>query len=169
MDEAIENLLDELEAILDNSRAMPFSNKVTVDKDDIYEIIGEIRMKMPNELKQARWVLEERTKILADAQNEADDLVRTTEEQIKKMVDANEITKMAYEQADIIVQSSKEAAREMRIGAMEYADQVLSTAEMRIREMFERIQQENALTESFFNETLNVIYENRQELREVNK
>ena len=55
--DSVLQLLDELEEIMDSSRAVPFSNKVSVDKEEIYDIISEIRMKLPNELKQSKWVI----------------------------------------------------------------------------------------------------------------
>ena len=76
--DSVLQLLDELEEIMDSSRAVPFSNKVSVDKEEIYDIISEIRMKLPNELKQSKWVIEERNKILIDAQKEADEIVQTS-------------------------------------------------------------------------------------------
>lgn len=168
MDSVIE-LLEELELVLDQSRAVPFSNKVSVDKEELYEIINEIRLKLPNELKQSQWVLEERNKILIDAQKEADEIIRGAEERLAKLVDENEITKLAYEQAANIIDNSKKASKEMRLGATEYADQVLSMAEARLKEMMEMVRQQNAQNEGFFTEILNVIYENRQELRGVKK
>ncbi len=56
-----------------------FSNKVQVDKDEIFEIIDEIKMKLPNEIKQSKWVIEERNKILVDAQKEADEMLKEAE------------------------------------------------------------------------------------------
>ena len=134
MDTVID-LLNELEEVLDNSRAVPFSNRVSVDKEELYEIITEIRMKLPNELKQSKWVIEERNKILIDAQKEADEIVKNAEERVKRMVDENEVTKLAHEQAAEIVDSAKKTSKAMRIGAMEYAEEVLGTAQDRLREL----------------------------------
>ncbi len=163
--ETVLQLLDELEAVLDQSRAVPFSNKVTVDKEELYDIITEIRMRLPNEIKQSKWVIEERNKILIDAQKEADEIIKNAEERLSKMVDENEVTKMAYEQAAAIIENSKKTSKEMRLGANEYADEVLALAEKRLKEMMDIIHQENVHTENFFNETLDIIFENRQELR----
>ena len=164
MDSVIE-LLDELENIIDQSRAVPFSNKVTINKEEIYEIISEIRLRLPNELKQSKWVIEERNKILIDAQKEADDIVKEAEERLGKMVDEDVITKRAYEQASEIIENSKKTSKEMRMGAMEYADEVLALTEKRLKEMIENIHNENVKVEEFFNESLDIIFENRQELR----
>ena len=56
-------LLETLEEILENSRSVPFSNKGIVDKEEMLDLIKEIRIKMPDELKQAKWVKEERQRI----------------------------------------------------------------------------------------------------------
>ncbi|MEA4815394.1 MAG: ATPase [Lachnospiraceae bacterium] len=167
--DTILKLLDELEGILDQSKAVPFSSKVSVDKDEIYDIITEIRLKMPNEIKQAKWVIEERNKILIDAQKEADGIIKSAEERLSKLVDENEVTKRAYEQASEIIEASKKTAKEMRIGANEYADNVLQVAEENLKEMYGRIKEEGANLDAFFNETIEVIFENRQELRGTKK
>lgn len=163
------NLLEELEAVLDQSRAVPFSNKVTVDKEELYDIITEIKMRLPNEIKQSKWVIEERNKILIDAQKEADEIIKNAEERLNRLIDENEVTKRAYEQAALIIDNSKKTSKEMRLGATEYADEVLALAESRLKEMMDMIRLENIHSENFFNETLDIIYQNRQELRGVKK
>ena len=86
-------LLETLEDILENSKNLPFSNKGIVDKEEILEIIKEIRLKLPDELKQAKWVKEERQRILSEAQKEANDIVKEAETRIISMIDEHEITK----------------------------------------------------------------------------
>lgn len=167
--DTVMKLLDEIEEVLDQSRAVPFSSKVNVDKEEIYDIIAEIRTRLPNEIKQSKWVLEERNKILIDAKKEADAIVKSTQEQVAKLVEDHEVTKQAYERANEIVEESKRTAKEMRIGAIEYADEVLSMAEKNLKNMLESIHTENSKLEQFFEDKLNVIYENRNELRGIKK
>ena len=62
------------------------------------ELIKEIRLKMPEDLKQAKWVREERERILEEARKEAEDVVKEAENRIIAMIDEHEITKKAYEQ-----------------------------------------------------------------------
>ena len=69
-------LLETLEDMLEKSRNVPFSGKSVVDKEEILDIIKEIRLKLPEELKQAKWVKEERQRILVEAQNEADEIIK---------------------------------------------------------------------------------------------
>lgn len=164
MDTVIQ-LLDELEEILDNSRAVPFSNKVSVDKEEVYDIISDVRMKLPNELKQSKWVIEERNKILVDAQKEADEIVKNAEERMARMVDEDEVTKRAYEQAAAIIDAAKKTSKEMRLGAMEYAENVLADAEDKLKELKNVVYNESMKTDDYFTDTLNVLAENIQELR----
>ena len=72
-------LLENLEEILESSSKVPFSTKVMVDADELREIIEEIRLKLPDELKQAKWVKEERQRIISDAELEAQKVLKETE------------------------------------------------------------------------------------------
>ena len=69
--DAVMRLLEELEDILDNSRGVPFSNKVAVDKEELYDIVSELRDCLPNDIKQSKIIVQERNKIIIEAQKEA--------------------------------------------------------------------------------------------------
>ena len=167
--EGIIRLLDELEDVLDQSRGIVFSSKVSVDKEEVYGIIKDMRDALPNEIKQSRFIVQERNKILIDAQKEADEITKTAEEQMSKLIDDHEITKAAYAQSSEIIEASKRNAREMRIGAAEYADEVLALAETRLKEMQENLRKESIAIDEFVGHTLDVLFENRRELRGVDK
>ena len=169
MDDTVLKLLEELEQVVDEGRSSPFSNKVQVDKDEIFEIIDEIKMKLPNEIKQSKWVIEERNKILVDAQKEADEMLKEAEVRLSKLVEEHPVTQKAYEQAAEIMDAAKKSAKEMRLGAIDYADDVMGVAEQRLREMQDAIEQENRKLIDFYKENINVIFDNRQELRGIKK
>ena len=90
-------LLETLEDLLERGRNVPFSAKIIVDKEEMLDLIKEIRLKLPDELKQAKWVKEERQRILAESQKEADGIVKEAENRIIAMIDEHEITRKAYE------------------------------------------------------------------------
>ena len=167
MDEVI-RLLEELEDLIESSKAMPFSSKVGVDKDEVYDIIADIRGALPNDIKQSKLIVQERNKILEDAKREADEYIKDTEEKCARLVEEHEITRQAYQQSAEIIEAAKKQAKEMRIGAMEYADEVLSQSEDRLREMIESFRNECVSVDEYFNNSLNTLYENRQELRGIN-
>lgn len=167
--DAVLKLLEELEDVLDQSKGVPFSNKVAIDKEEIYDIISEIRVRLPNDIKQSKLIVQERNKILIDAQKEAEGIARDAEEKMRRLVDEHEITKAAYAQSTEIIENAKKNAREMRIGATEYADEILAAAGTRIQEMMEKMREESMRVDEFYGHSLDVIYENRQELRGINK
>ena len=133
-------LLETLEEMLENSRAIPFSNKWVIDKEEMLEIIKEIRLKLPDELKQAKWVKEERQRILVEAQKEADDIVKEAENRIISMIDEHEITRKAYEQKAEIIETANEMSREISKGTKDYADNVLMELEATLEEALKTIQ-----------------------------
>ena len=99
-------LLETLEEILEGSKNLPFTSKGIVDKEELLDIIKEIRLKLPDELKQAKWVKEERQRILVEAQKEADGIVKEAENRIIAMIDEHEITRKAYDQKTEIIETA---------------------------------------------------------------
>lgn len=140
-------LLENLEELVESGTKVPLSSKVLVDKDELAEILEEIRMKLPDELKQAKWVKEERQRIIMDAQKEADQIVKETETKIISLVDDHEITRQALAQKEEIIESADKVAREITTGTREYADALLERLEEILRE------------------TLDVVKNNRKELK----
>ncbi|MCR1898155.1 ATPase [Irregularibacter muris] len=140
-------LLDQLEDIIENGATLPFSNKTLVNVEEVIAIIQDIRINLPDEIKQSQWIKEERKKILVEAQKEAETIVEETENYIKKMVDENEITKNAYELAEEIIQKAQDNAKEIRLGTKEYADSILLKVQSQLQDI------------------LSTIDENRKELR----
>lgn len=167
--DSVLKLLDELEEILEESRSVPFSNKISVNKEDLLEIITDIRNKLPNEIKQSKWILEERNKILADSEREAEDILRKAEEHMNQLIDEHEVTKKAYARADEIVESGQKTSKTMRIGAIEYTDDILMDTEDRLKELQHSIAEQQNKLNDFINQSLDILYENRQELKVMNK
>ena len=127
-------LLETLEDIMEKSRNVPFSNKCIVDKEEILDIIKEIRLKLPEEIKQAKWVKEERQRILVEAQKEADGIIKEAENRIISMIDDHEITRKAYEKKVEIIETANEMSREIKTGTEEYADGVLAGIEVALED-----------------------------------
>ena len=133
-------LLETLEDILERSKTLPFTEKAVIDKEEFCEIIKEIRLKLPEELKQAKWVKEERERILEQANKEANDVVKEAENRIISMIDEHEITKKAYEQKAEIIEAANEMSREISNGTKEYADNVLQGIEVALEDALKIIQ-----------------------------
>ena len=143
----IYTFLDNLEELLESGAKVPFSSKVMVDAEELREIIEEMRLKIPDELKQAKWVKEERQRIIADAEAEAQKRLNDTQNQIVNMIDEHVITKQAQEQKEQILENANKVAKEISIGTREYADALLEKVEEVLKE------------------TIDVVHKNRKELK----
>ncbi len=125
----IEQIIDALEEKIDSCFTIPLWGRGIIDKDELLDMIADIRVKFPDEMKQAKWVKEERQRIISDAQKEAEDIIRATEEKIATMINEHDITQQAYEKANQIVDSAQKNSHEIRISANQYADDVLRALE----------------------------------------
>lgn len=134
-------LLEKLEELIKNSKKVPFTDKCMIEQEEFLEMIKEIRLKLPDELKQAKWVKEERERILQEAQKEADEVVKEAENRIISMIDEHEITKKAYEQKNEIMSSANESSRQITQGAKEYADNILSALSVSLEKILKDINQ----------------------------
>lgn len=128
-------LLETLEDILESSKTIPFTDKSMIEKDQLLDIIKEIRLKLPDELKQAKWIKEERERIIAEAQKDADDIMKEAENIIISKIDEHEITKKAYDKKNEIIEEANQMYREMKNGANDYIDEILSNIENSMLEL----------------------------------
>ncbi len=122
-------IIEALEDKIEHSFTIPFIGRGIVDKDELLDMLQEARIKFPDEMKQAKWVKDERQRIIADAQKEAAAIIKGAEEKIVAMINEHEVTKQAYENANQIVENAQDHAREIRLGANQYADGILHTIE----------------------------------------
>ena len=103
-----EKLLEDLESIVVNASKMPFTNKKVVDEEELLAIVDELKGAMPDEVEQARKVLAERDKIIADAQRHADSMVAQAKDYIAKLTEESEIVRQSQEHANQIIQNAKQ-------------------------------------------------------------
>ena len=122
-------LLETLEDLLEKSKTVPFTDKSIVSKNEILDIIKEIRLKLPDELKQAKWIKEERERIISEARKDADDIVKEAENRIISMIDEHEITKQANARKNEIITTANDMYREYQNNATNYADGILKDVE----------------------------------------
>lgn len=140
-------LLENLEELLESGAKVPFSSKVMVDAEELKEILEDIRLKLPDELKQAKWVKEERQRIIEDAEKEAEGLIKDAERKIITLVDEHVITKQALAQKEEIIENANKVSKEISVGTRDYADAILEKVEEVLKE------------------TLDVVHNNRKELK----
>ncbi len=135
------NLIDMLEEIVNNGGKVPFSNKITVDKDEMLSVLNEMRMRLPGDIKMAMGVMEDKQKILMKAQKDAKDIIAEAENQREVLVDEHKITQLATEQAQETVETAQRKAKEMRIGARDYVDSMLEEFEQYLQEKINELEE----------------------------
>jgi regulator of protease activity HflC (stomatin/prohibitin superfamily) len=125
-------LIDKLDDLVHNAKTMPLSDQVRIDRDEIYEILDQMRATIPEEIKQARWIVKERQEMLAEAKREVDRLLAEAREQAVREASQTEIVKIAERQADDIVEDARRRAREMRLEMEDWADSNLASLEVNL-------------------------------------
>ncbi len=121
----IVDLLDRLEEAVESARRVPLLNRVLADRYEILEILDQVRIALPDEVKQAEAVLTEKDRLLAEAAAEAERLRASAKDHLMSLVSQDEVVKAAEAEAARILEEAKALANEIRRGADEYAAQTL--------------------------------------------
>jgi hypothetical protein len=119
------NALNELEELIENSGKIPFTKKVMVEEDHLLDLLDRIRTTMPEEIRQAKWIIQEREKVLNDSQKEAMRIMDDAQKQLERKADDSEVVRQAKIAAEEIIAKAEDIAREIRDGARGYADDIL--------------------------------------------
>ncbi len=126
----IDDILDMMDDLLDNAASVPFSvKKSIIDGDQMRDYINEIRLNLPQEIKQAKLIVRDRQSIMNDANKEADAIIRRAEDRAKVIVSNDEITKAAKARAAEIRTQAQGKATEIHSAANKYIDDVLVRTE----------------------------------------
>jgi cell division septum initiation protein DivIVA len=125
-------LIDKLDDVIQQARTVPLTDQVRVEREEVWEILDQMRATIPEEIKQARWIVKERQEMLAEAKRESDRILAEAREQAVKLASQEEVVRIAQRQAQEILEAARQKEREMRLGAEDYADEILSTLEVNL-------------------------------------
>ncbi len=123
------DVLNELEELVEESTKVPLVGKILVDDELILDMIDHIRTALPEEMRQAKAIVQEREKILEDARLEAKRMITEAREELNRMADENELVKQARHHATEVVEQAKRLSRDIKVGAYQYADELLKNSE----------------------------------------
>lgn len=174
----IEQVIDDIYEFIESCKAQPFSqSKLIVPKEELYDLVDELRVRLPDEIKKYQKIVANREKIEADAKEKAAQIIEQAKAQAEELVSENEISRQAYEHANQLVQDAtfrsenmlRDAALEaeqLRAGALAYTNDILAEVEKVIANAYEqsRVQTESLL--AVLKSNLDVVEENRSELSE---
>src|SRR5579871_5185524 len=133
-------LIDKLDDLVHNAKQVPLTDQVRVDKEEIYDLLDQMRATIPEEIKQARWIVKERQVMLAEAKREAERIVKEARDRQDRLISNEEVMKAAERAAEDIIDEAQAREREIRLGAEDYADEILNTLEVNLTKFIAAVQ-----------------------------
>lgn len=133
------HLVDRLEELFNVSRSIPFTHSVIVDEDRMLDIIDQMRVTIPDEIKKAQQLLAQRDRMLAQAQEEANRTLAIAREKGEKIIDQDSVVEAAKERADKIVVQAKKDCENIRKDADAYSLQTLADLEMELERVLGQV------------------------------
>lgn len=133
--------LNELEELIESSGKIPLTRKVMVDEDRLLDLLDRIRTTLPEEIRQAKWIIQEREKVLDDSQKEAMRILDDVQKQVERKAEDSEVVRQAKIMAEDIVNKAEGMAREIREGARSYADDILANMQDNLGKVLNQIEQ----------------------------
>lgn len=173
----IEQIISEIEDYISSCKPIPLSStKIAVNKEEIDELIRELRLKTPDEIKKYQKLISNKDAILADAKEQADRMIAEAQVHTEELINEHEIMQRAVEQANaviadasakaqMIVDKAVEDAGNIRLGAIQYTDDMLANLQMIIEHSIENNRSKYDALLASLNKDLNIVVSNRKELR----
>ncbi len=135
-----EILLRRVVDLVNAAPKMPLSSTVRLEKDELLELLHEAIQRLPDELRQARWLLRERDEYLAKVQREAEDILGAARERAERIVQRTELVREAQRLSRRILEEAQDEARRLRHEAEDYCDQKLATFEIVLERTMKTVQ-----------------------------
>jgi len=129
--------LAQLEEIVRDAKSMPLSSSALLNRDEVLEMLQQMQEELPEEIKQARWVVKDREDLLAKARADAERLVAEAHEDQLKMARREEVVERARQEADSVLDQAEERSRQIRKEAEDYVDAKLAQFEIALRKILE--------------------------------
>jgi vacuolar-type H+-ATPase subunit H len=174
----IEKAIDEIYEYVESCKPSKlYPNRVTVAKDELYDLLDALRMCAPEEIKRYQKIINNRESILSEAQTRADEMMSQAEAQTRQLLDQNELVQTAYVQAEQIVQQAQKQAEQLvaqaiaeseqvRTSALYYTGDLLGEAGKNIEISLKEFESKSTMLISSLKHNIEVIKNNRAELKD---
>ena len=133
-------LVDRLEELFNNSKPIPLTHSVVVDENSFMDIIDQMRISVPDDIKKAQQVLAQKDRILAQAQEEANRTVGMAREKSEKMVEKSDIYQSAQAKVDQIAEQARKEAAQTQMDADRYVMETLTKLEAELNRIISQVQ-----------------------------
>ena len=177
MSSRIEQIIEEIEEYIDSCKFQPLSNtKIIVNKDQLEDMLNELRLKTPEEVKKYQKILNNKDAIIADAKEQAETIVNAAQIRTEELINEHEIMQRAYAQANALIEqataqaqqildSATEDANSIRQGAMDYTDDMLEKLQYIIEKSIRDNRDRYDSLLSGLDNILSIVNNNRNELK----
>lgn len=153
--------IDKLDEIVQAAKTMPLSSSVLLNREEIIEMIAAMREAIPEEVKQARWVVKDREELLAKARQDADVIIEQGRQEQLEMARAEAVVRRAEEEALRMLDAAKEAARRTQLESEDYIDARLAQFEEAMQAAGEQL----GIISGELTKTLGQVRQGREKLR----
>ena len=121
--------IQQLEDLVNEAKSMPLSASVLVNREEVLELVSEMKQELPEEIKQARWIVKDREELLAKARLEAESIVERARQDQLKMARQEEVVDRARHEAERLLEIADGEGRRIRLEAEDYVDAKLAQFE----------------------------------------
>jgi cell division septum initiation protein DivIVA len=139
--------IHQLEELIREAKSMPLSASVLVNKDEVLELVDGMRNTLPEEIKQARWVVKDREELLAKARRDAEVIVGDARKEQARLISDDEVVAESAREAERILADAREQARQIKLEAEDYVDAMLASFESTLTKTQERLARTRDLVE----------------------
>jgi cell division septum initiation protein DivIVA len=130
----------QLEQLLAEARPVPLSASVMVNRREVEELLAGLRAALPEEMRQARWVLKERDELVAQGQREAEQVLADAEAEQRRIVSETEVVRASRREAERILEEARDEARRLRLEAEDYVDGKLANFEIALQKTLRTVE-----------------------------
>ena len=132
-------IINEIEDVVEGAKTAFLSNKVAVDKEEILELISELRLKLPDEIKQATWIKVERERILNEARLDGEKVINDAKVELSKLLSEDSVMVEAKSQAQKLMTETKDKSKQMTLGSINYSDKLLLETQEELKKVIETL------------------------------
>jgi hypothetical protein len=133
--------LAQLDELVREAKSMPLSSSVLVNRDEVLQLIAEMQEGLPEEIKQARWIVRDREELLAKARADGERMIEQARDEQRRLALKEEVARRADEESERILAEADDRAASMRREAEDYVDAKLAQFEISLRRILEEAQE----------------------------
>ena len=135
----IDKILDKMDDMLSEAVAMPLTGRKLLDVDKLQDLVDELRLNLPQEIKDAKAVVSDRNQIIEQAENQAEDIIQKAEVRARQMISETEVLKAAKKASNEMISTAQQRSKESERLALEFSENALKKAEDALLVVFNQV------------------------------